>query len=84
MEFAEACAADAPADGYTCAGINACASLYCGPQDGPCQQACMGSGTRAAQQVLNDLLACQQENACQDSACVDENCPNELDDCFER
>jgi len=84
MQFDQACADDGPAEGYTCAGINACVGLYCGAQDANCQQECIGFGTRAAQEVLNDLLQCQQSNGCQDSACVDANCPDELDACFER
>ena len=68
----------------TCGEINGCLG-NCGQMDTACQNACIASGSPAAQMEFNNLAMCLQTNcamAMDLQACADMNCPTELEACF--
>ncbi len=87
-EHAEACQAGAEGVGLTCGGVFACASIFCaaggGAPDQACVAQCQSAMDRGERPALQGLSACMQENRCEDQACIDDNCPEQADLCFDR
>ena len=49
--------------------------------DDACAEECYGDGSADGQDILDDLFDCADENECDDYDCIDEYCPDELDEC---
>lgn len=53
----------------------------CGQNDQQCYQNCFFQGTNEAQFLYNQLANCAMANFCEDQACLQQVCPNELSMC---
>lgn len=53
----------------------------CGPNDRQCHQNCFFQGTHEAQFLYNQLANCAMANFCENRACLEQVCPNELSMC---
>lgn len=68
----------------TCLQILDCASACPDGDDGACGDACIATGSAAAQSEVTALGTCFQQNACEDAACIEANCATELSTCLEQ
>jgi hypothetical protein len=72
--------------GVVAAGTNGCAWLAqcvgnCAANDSACPNTCAGQATSAAVTRYNTLLTCAINHNCNDSACIQTNCPTETNAC---
>ncbi len=63
-----------------CNGIYECFG-ECPQGDRDCLDDCFGQGSSEAQSQVNAIGQCAQDNQCQDGACVESNCPQEVAAC---
>lgn len=63
-----------------CLGVFDCFNA-CAPEDQTCVDACAQRGTPEARQQLDALALCMQDNECNDNACVEAHCGDELNAC---
>jgi hypothetical protein len=66
--------------GDTCAEVAGCFDT-CGDNDNACFDACFADGSSDAQQLINDITTCI--SSCQDDACVQRECGDLLEQCFD-
>ncbi len=64
--------------GTSCTAIIQCA-LAC--NDTACEDACYAKGSAAGKSQVDTLLACAEENKCEDGDCITANCSAEYDAC---
>jgi hypothetical protein len=65
--------------GTTCAEIVDCFDAC---TTDACAQDCIDAGSPAAQDLMNDVLACVAQYSCTDSACVEAHCLSQVDACY--
>ena len=68
------------------AGAQACQALLgclngCGQADMACQQQCFNSASPEGQQRFQAVATCAQQNQCQDDACLNQFCAEEMAGC---
>lgn len=63
----------------TCSEIVTKCDATC--SDPLCIQACTQQGTPTGAQLHANAVACAQQNACTDEACIRDKCPNETSAC---
>ncbi|MCC6663175.1 MAG: hypothetical protein IT375_05480 [Polyangiaceae bacterium] len=63
-----------------CPGIFGCASK-CADNDTPCEDACYAAGSSPAKVAVDAIVACVQEFACADEACITTHCEAMLIEC---